>query len=391
MFQRLLNTQNYGTDSFFLFGPRGVGKTSWIKDKFKNALYFDLLNDDTYRELLARPVRLSEIIPNNYSDWVAIDEIQKIPALLNEVHRLIENRKLKFILTGSSARSLRRKGVNLLGGRALTYHMHPLTTVEIKDNFNLTKSLQFGHLPKAVTSSNPKQYLQSYIKTYLREEVLQESLTRNLALFSRFLEVASFSQGCILNYTEISREISSNRHTVANFFDILEDLLIAYRIPIFKKRAKRALIAHPKFYFFDAGVYRSIRPKGPLNISSEIDGSGLETLFLQEAKAYNDYFELEYEFYYWRTQNQEEVDFVLYGNNGFIAFEIKRKDKLYSSDFCGLKTFAADYPEANLYMLYGGKEKYTEGNIQVIPIEEALLTLPQILRRTQITRAAKSE
>jgi len=380
MFTRLLSIQKNTEDSFFLFGPRGVGKTSWIKAQFKDAIYFDLLHDDTYRELLARPVRLSEKIPNDYNGWIAIDEIQKIPALLNEVHRLIENRKLKFILTGSSARSLRRKGVNLLGGRALTYHMHPLTVAEIKDDFNLTKALEFGHLPKAVTSSNPKQYLQSYIKTYLREEVYQESLTRNISLFSRFLEVASFFQGGILNYTEISREIFSNRHTVGNFFDILEDLLIAYRIPVFRKRAKRALISHPKFYYFDTGVFRIIRPKGPLDLVTEIDGAGLETLFLQEVKAYNDYFRLEYEFYYWRTENQQEVDFVLYGNNGFLAFEIKRKEKLYSSDFSGLKAFANDYPEAKLFMLYGGSEKYMESNIQVIPFKQALIDLPQIMR-----------
>lgn len=380
MFQRLLNISPELEQSFFLFGPRGVGKTSWIKKKYQDAIYFDLLNGDTYGELLARPVRLGEKISEKYNGWVIIDEIQKIPALLNEVHRLIEDRKLRFILTGSSARSLRRKGVNLLAGRALTYYMYPLTAVELGNDFAIAKSLQYGHLPSAVTHREPRKYLLSYLKTYLREEVLQEGLTRNLALFTRFLEVASFSEGAMLSYTEIAREVGSNRHTISNFFDILEDLLVAFRLPLFCKRAKRTAIAHPKFYFFDVGVYRVIRPKGLLDVPAEIDGAALETLFLQEAKAHNDYCELEYGFYYWRNELQQEVDFVLYGNNGFHAFEIKRKDKLYSSDFINLKAFAKEYPEAKLYLLYGGYEEYLEGDIRVLPFKQALLQLQGVLK-----------
>lgn len=383
MFDRLLHIPQELNQSAFIFGPRGVGKTSWIKKKYPDAIYFDLLKDDVYRELLARPTRLGEKIPKTYTGWTIIDEIQKIPALLNEVHRLIETRKLRFILTGSSARSLRRKGVNLLAGRALTYNMHPLTVTELGKDFKLTKSLQYGHLPMAVTSSRPNRYLQSYIKTYLREEILQESLTRNVALFSRFLEIASFSQGEILSYTEISREIGSNRHTVNNYFDILEDMLIAFRLPVFRKRAKRSVIAHPKFYYFDVGIYRTIRPKGILDTAAEIDGAALETLFLQEAKALNDYFELDYEFYYWRTHQQHEVDFILYGNKGFLAFEIKRKEKLYSTDFLGLKRFAQIYPEATLYLLYGGNEEYQEGNIHVIPLNQVFKQLKNLLQNSR--------
>lgn len=378
-YSRLLKIAPDLNQSVFLFGPRGVGKTSWIKKNFTESIYYDLLNDDTYREFLARPVRLSEKIPNTYQGWIVIDEIQKIPALLNEVHRLIEERKLKFILTGSSARSLRRKGVNLLAGRALTYYMHPLTVLELKDDFDLQRSLQYGHLPMAITSNQPNKYLLSYLKTYLREEVLQESLTRNIALFSRFLEIASFSQGEVLSYTEIAREIGSNRHTVSNFFDILEDMLIAYRVTAFRKRAKRIVVTHTKFYYFDVGIYRMLRPKGVLNTQAETDGAALETLFLQEARALNDYFDLGYEFYYWRTHNQQEVDFVLYGEKGFHAFEIKRKEKLYSGDFIGLKTFSEDYPEAKLFLLYGGSEPYQEGNVQVIPYKQALDDLLKIL------------
>lgn len=378
MISRLLNIDPNLDQSFFLFGPRGVGKTSWLKTRYPNAIYFDLLNDDTYREFLSRPSRLGERISTKHDNWIIIDEIQKVPALLNEVHRLIENRKLKFILTGSSARSLRRKGVNLLAGRALTYHMHPLTSQELKDQFDLAKALQNGLLPMAYCGKQPQKYLQSYIKTYLREEVLQEGATRNIPLFAHFLETASFSQGGILSYSEIAREIGVSRHTVANYFDILEDLLIASRLPVFTKRAKREVITHPKFYYFDAGIYRTIRPQGPLDIAKETDGAALETLFLQEAKAYNDYFDLGYTFYYWRTQAQQEVDFILYGNNGFHAYEIKRKEKLYSSDFSSLKVFANDYPEAKLHLLYGGTEEYFEADIHVIPYQTALQTFGSI-------------
>ena len=377
MYSRILKTSD--DSSFFLFGARGTGKTSWVKETFPDALLFDLLHDDTYTELLGRPSRLAERIPDSFTNWIVIDEIQKVPALLNEVHRLIEQRKLKFILTGSSARTLRRKGVNLLAGRALTYHMYPLTALELGKDFNINRSLKFGTLPSAITHAEPKKYLQSYIKTYLREEILQEGLTRNLSTFTRFLETASFSQGEVLNYTNIAREVGSNRHTINQFFDILEDLLIAYRIQPFTKRAKREIVTSPKFYFFDTGIYQIIRPRGPLDTESEGDGPALETLFLQEAKAINDYFNLGYEIYYWRTRSKEEIDFVMYGEKGLYAFEIKRKSHLSPQDFKALKLFAQDYPMAKTYLLYGGNQSYFEGNIRVEPIATFITQLHGLL------------
>ena len=369
MFKRLLNIPHELDQSAFIFGPRGTGKTRWLKQNYPDSLFFDLLNVTTYKQFLADPTRLSSYIPDDYSGWVIIDEIQKAPELLNEVHRLIEHRELKFIMTGSCARSLRRKGVNLLAGRALIYHMHPLTASEIGSEFSIKRSLKIGCLPQAITSNCPTEYLSSYIKTYLREEVLQESLTRNIALFTHFLETASFSQGETINYTEISREVGSTRTTINNFFNILEDLLIAYRLPVFKKRAKRNMISNPKFYYFDTGVYRSIRPAGPLDSKEEADGPALETLFLQQIMAINDYSKLGYSFYYWRTQKKTEVDFIAYGNNGIYAFEIKRKKVLKSSDFKGLKLFQKDYPEAKCFMIYGGEETYSDNSINIIPVE----------------------
>ena len=380
MFNRLLHIDHDSPSSAFIFGPRGTGKTYWLKHHFPEALYFDLLDADLYTELLARPTRLHDRIPNNYRGWVIIDEVQKIPELLNEVHRLIEHRQIRFILTGSSARSLRRRGVNLLAGRALIYHMHPLTALELGDAYNLSRSLQWGQLPVAITHPQPESYLSSYVQTYLHEEVLFEGLTRNLGAFTRFLEAASFSQVEILNYTDIAREAANNRHTVNNYFDILEDLLIAYRIPVFTKRAKRDVITHPKFYFFDVGIFRTIRPMGILDSIAEAEGPSLETLFLQEMKAINDYFSLGYSIYYWRTRTKLEVDFILYGNHGLYAIEIKRTQRPTLKDFRGLKAFQADYPEATCYLLYGGTEDYYESGIKVRGFEQAMKCLPELFK-----------
>jgi len=213
-----------------------------------------------------------------------------VPELLNEVHRLIEGRKARFVLTGSSARKLRGKGINLLGGRALTYQLFPLTAVELGTDFNLKRSVEFGHLPVACTEKEPQPYLESYVKTYLREEVQQEGLTRNLGAFARFLETASLSQTGQLNISEVARDSSVERKVVENYFHILEDLLLAQRLPVFTKRAGRRIVQHPKFYIFDAGVYRTIRPKGPLDGPEEIRGSALETLVYQELRANRSHF-----------------------------------------------------------------------------------------------------
>lgn len=377
MYSRLIKSPE--NKSFFLFGPRGTGKTTWVKQSFPNAVYIDLLESRLFNDLLADPQRLVNFIPNNFNDWIVIDEVQKIPELLNEVHRLIEKHKYKFILTGSSARKLRRKGPNLLAGRALNYSMHPLTAIELGKDFDLNHSLMFGNLPSVYVESNPKDYLESYIKTYLQEEIQQEGLTKNLGRFSRFLEAASFSQGSVLNISEVSRECAIERKVVENYFTILEDLLLAYKVPIFTKRAKRRLIAHPKFYFFDVGIYRTLRPMGPLDAPEEVEGISFESLLFQELKAINDYYGLGYKIYYWRTSNNLEVDFVLYGERGLKAFEIKRRGRVPSSELRGLKAFLKDYPTAKAYYIYGAERRMSEGDIDIIPLDYALKNLPAIL------------
>lgn len=365
--------------SFFLFGPRGTGKTTWVKSEFPAAVFIDLLEAEVFNDLLANPQRLVSFVPRNFKDWIVIDEIQRVPELLNEVHRLIEKERHKFVLTGSSARKIRRRGTNLLAGRALTCHLYPLTVGELGGDFDLDHSLTHGQLPCAYTESDPKRYLESYVTTYLEQEVQQEGFTRDLGAFARFLEAASFSQCSILNISSVARECSVERKVVENYFTILEDLLIAYRIPSFTRRAKRRLVSHPKFYIFDVGVYRTLRPTGPLDTPEEVGGHAFETLLLQELIATNAYMRLGYGIHYWRTSSGLEVDFVLYGERGIKAFEVKRTSRVTRSITNGLRAFLKDYPEAKGHLVYGGDRRMREGDIDIISMRDALRELPAIL------------
>lgn len=376
MYPRLLKAP---VKSFFLFGPRGTGKSSWVRATFPDALYFDLLESDLYTELLASPARLEAKIPRGYSKWVIIDEVQKVPELLDEVHRLIERRKLRFVLTGSSARKLRRKGVNLLAGRALTMAMHPLMAAELGRHFKLDHSLRFGQLPTAYVDDDPRRYLSSYVQTYLREEVLQEGLTRNLGAFSRFLEAASFSQAAVLNVSAVARDCHIERKVVEDYFTILEDLMLATRLTPFTRRARRRVVGHPKFFFFDVGIYRTLRPRGPLDSSDEIEGPAYETLLFQELRALNDTLQLGYSLHYWRTGAGQEIDFVLYGERGLKAFEVKRASRVRDGDLRALQVFLADYPMARAWLVYGGSKAYREGQIDIIPLANCIRELPQLL------------
>ena len=373
MYPRLL--QSPPRQSFFLFGPRGVGKTAWLHQQFPGALFFDMLDHQVYTELLAGPQRLADRIPQGNKGWVVVDEVQRVPELLNEVHRLIESRKLRFALTGSSARKLRGRGVNLLAGRAVTRHMHPLTALELGKDFDLKRALRYGCLPFACTSGSPQDYLKSYAATYLREEVQQEGLTRNIGAFGRFLEAASFSQGGVLNMAAVARECAVSAKVVEDYFSILEDLLIAVRLPVFTKRAKRRLLAHPKFYYFDVGVFQAIRPRGPMDAPEQIHGPALETLFLQQARALNDYKDLGYRLHYWRTATGDEVDFVLYGERGLRAFELKMAHNVRPDDLRSLLRFRADFPQAKAHLLYLGQRRWHDRGIEVLPFLDCVTKL----------------
>ena len=364
-------------DSFFIFGPRGTGKSTWLKKTFPDAYLVDLLDDSTFRNHLAHPDRIKQIVQANPGTRrYIIDEVQKVPALLDSIHSLIEDYKThQFILTGSSARKLRRGGVNLLGGRALLTHFHPFMAAELGADFSLDAALKNGLIPLVVSAYEPEKTLAAYIALYLKEEVKEEGLVRDIGTFARFLETISFSHGSILNLSNIARECQVSRKIVENYLSVIEDLLIAYRLPVFAKRARRAMTAQPKFYLFDAGVYHHLRPRGPLDSPDEIGGVALEGLVLQHLKAWCDYSEGQVDCYFWRSRGGAEVDFVLYGEGLFQAIEVKNAKQVHSSTLRSLKTFLSDYPEATGILLYRGPEKLMIDGIPCWPVDEFLLQL----------------
>jgi predicted AAA+ superfamily ATPase len=280
---------------------------------------------------------------------------------------------------GLTEATRRRGGANLLAGRARTRHMHPLTAVELGGAFQLARSLRHGHLPMACTSDDPERYLASYVGTYLREEVMAEALTRNLDAFSRFLVAATFSQASVLSVATVARDVGLPRKTVEGYFELLDDLLLGVRLPVFTRRAKRAMTTHPKFYYFDCGVYRTLRPRGPLDPPDEIDGAALETLVFQELRATNDNLELGYALSYWHTRDHREVDFVLYGERGLVAIEVKRASRWRDDDLASLRAFCADYPVARAFLFYGGTRAYEVDGIRILPLAHALRELPELL------------
>jgi len=362
--------------SFFIFGPRGTGKSTWAKKHYPDATVIDLLEPDIYRLYKSHPERLREIVEASNQPFFVIDEIQKAPSLLSLIHALIEENKLwRFILTGSSARKLKREGVDLLAGRALLKYMHPFMAAELGKQFSLPTALQFGLLPLVYGSADPAADLHAYLALYMKEEVQMEGLVRNIEEFGQFLEVISFSQGSILNYANIARDCNVSNKTVEKYVGILEDLLLCFRLPIFTKRAKRLLVAKPKFYYFDAGVYRAIRPKGPLDSPEEQGGITLETLVAQNLTAWLDYSSKEGKLFYWRTKGGLEVDFIIYGEIGFYAIEVKHAKTIHPKDLTGLKEFQKDYPEATCLLLYQGKEALKKNNILCYPVDKFLLEL----------------
>lgn len=370
--------------SCFLLGPRGTGKTYWLRHRFPNATFVDLLEAQYFNALSADPGRLSQYLPRKTDEWVVIDEIQKLPPLLDEIHRLIEKDGYRFILTGSSARKLKRSSSNLLGGRAAVYHLYPLTASELGPDFDLGKAVEFGMLPTLYDKSRnptPDRYLQGYVQTYLQEEVAQEGLTRNLGAFSRFLEAASFSQGQVLNVSEIARECHIKQKLAQAYFEILDDLLIGVRVPVFRRRAKRRMVQHPKFYLFDAGVFRAIRPMGLVDTPSEVGGLALETLVFHELRVLVERLGPGHALYYWRTSSGMEVDFVVYGPDMFTAVEVKSKRSLTSRDIRGLEAFRSEYPSAKGLILYGGDQVLSLGDISAVPVEEGLVNLTSVICR----------
>jgi predicted AAA+ superfamily ATPase len=317
--------------SIFLFGPRQTGKTSLVENTLGQAPVFSLLDSDLFLTLSRRPATLRELI-RPADRLVVIDEIQKLPELLDEVHLLIESRRIRFVLTGSSARKLRRGGVNLLGGRARSRVLHPFVWRELGAAFDLRRALDVGLLPSIYLSEEAADDLGAYAGDYLRQEVAAEGLTRSIPAFSRFLEVAALCNGQLLNYSAIASDAQVPVSTVREYFQILEDTLIAQRLPPWKASRTRKPIVTPKFYFFDVGVARHLQHRHGLRVGSPEFGEAFEAYLHHELRTYLDY-SGGGELCYWRSKSGFEVDFVL---NGRTAIEVKGKSPVGQRDLRGL-------------------------------------------------------
>lgn len=364
-------------ESYFLFGPRGTGKSTWLREHYPGAFWIDLLNPELFRLYASAPEKLRLILEEHPKHrTIVLDEIQKIPELLDVIHSLIEEKKgYQFIMTGSSSRKLKKNGVNLLAGRALLRHMPPFLAGELGKEFDLGKNLSLGMLPLILDAKNPEEVLRAYVGIYLKEEVQAEGIVRNVGDFARFLETMSFSHASQINGSNIARECQIARKTVDSYLLILEDLLLGFQLRVFNRKAKRSLAGHPKFYFFDAGVYFSIKPKTLYDPRTETEGAALEGLVAQHLKAWIDAQREPHQIHYWRTSSKLEVDFILSGPATFLAIEVKNGTVIHPADLWGLEAFKEDYPESTPLLLYRGKMRYKERGILCIPVDEFLLTI----------------
>ncbi len=321
-----------GRKSLFLFGPRQTGKTALVRHALPSAKIYDLLDGDVFRTLGHRPARLGEELEAG-DRLVVLDEIQKLPVLLDEVHRLIEQRGVRFVLTGSSARKLRRVGVNLLGGRAPSRTLHPFTYRELGSAFALTRALDRGLLPSIYFSDSPNDDLGAYVGNYLKEEIAAEALTRSVPAFSRFLEVAALSHGTMLNFSQVASDAQAPVSTVREYFHILEDTLVARLLPAWTRTRTRKAIGTAKHYFFDVGVVRYLQHRTGLARRSPEFGEAFESYIFHELSTYIDYTEA-VPLAYWRSTSNFEVDFVLADTT---AIEVKAKDPVGERDLRGLR------------------------------------------------------
>lgn len=368
--QKILDIQD---DSVFLWGARQVGKSTLVKKLFPDAKVYDLLKSDEYSRLLRKPQLLrEELISYDETKIVIIDEIQKIPSLLDEVHWLIVNRGIRFILCGSSARKLKRVGTNLLGGRALPVMLFPFVSAEISD-FNLFRAINNGMIPRHYMVQNPQKRLEAYIGVYLKEEIQDEAVVRQLSSFNRFLDVAAQCDGEMVNYTNIAQDCGVSATTIKEYFNILEQTLIGYMIPAFTLSKKRRAITTKKFYYFDVGVVNYLLNRSNLQPGSIDFGHAFEHFMIQEIVAYLSYYEKREKLSYWRTANGYEVDAII--GDARVAIEFKSSEEVQSKHTKGLKAFEEDFPDARKIIVSLDCNKRILNGIEVIPALEFLQML----------------
>ena len=363
--------------SAFLWGPRKTGKSTYLRATFPDSLTFDLLQTDLMLDLARRPALLRERLlaaaPERLRFPVILDEVQKVPALLDEVHWLIENRGLRFILCGSSARKLKRGGTNLLGGRAWRYEMRPLVSVEVRD-LDLLRALNRGLVPAHYLDAEYRRSLQAYVVDYLKEEVFDEGLTRNVATFSRFFDAVGFSHGDLTNYANIARDCGVDAKTVKEYYQILVDTLLGTFVEPYKRRQERQVIGKAaKFYLFDVGVAGAVTRRHIVQERGEQFGRALEHFVLMEILAHRSYRELDYGVHFWRTKSGLEVDFVL--GEGEVAVEVKGTSRVDPSDLRSLRAFVEDNRPRKAVVVCNERAPRVHEGIEVLPWREFLARL----------------
>jgi predicted AAA+ superfamily ATPase len=369
--KRILNIDLPQKQSAFLWGPRKIGKTTYLKSRFPDSIVFDFLRTDLFIEISKNPFLLRERIlakdKKILEHPIILDEVQKVPQILDEVHWLIENKGLRFILCGSSARKLRRGHVNLLGGRAWRYEMFPLVTAELK-HIDLLHVLNHGMIPAHYLQDdkNYKRSLKAYIQDYLKEEVFAEGLTHNIPAFSRFFDALSYSHGELTNYSNIARDCGIDSKTVKEYYQILIDTLLAVRIDPFKKRQSRNIITKaPKYYLFDVGVANYLKRVHLEEERGREFGKAFEHFILMEMIAYRAYSGKDFEINFWRTKTGLEIDFIL--ADGEISIEIKGANRIDIRDFKVLTAFYEEYSPKRIFIVCNEKEKRVHGKIEIIP------------------------
>jgi len=372
--ERILKFEILENNAFFLWGARKTGKTTYLKNQYSEALYIDLLKTDTTQKYELNPNLLREEIIASKPELVIIDEIQKLPRLLDEIHWCIENSDSKFILCGSSARKLMRMKANLLGGRAWRYEMFPLTTLEIGDDFDLLRAMNHGLIPQHYFSNYPVKFLESYVLDYLSHEIKAEAMVRNVPAFHRFLEVAAISNSEIINFSSIARDCGVSSVTVKDYFQILQDTLLGFMLPPFTKKIKRIPIESAKFYFFDMGITRALRRMLIIQEGSVEFGHFFEHFILMEIRAFLSYFCCYKNIYFWRTACGKEVDLVI--GEAEWAIEIKTSKQKSMKEFKGLLAFGEEFPNAKLFAItFDDSKRIIDQRIVVFPWKEFLKQL----------------
>lgn len=370
MFTRFLNIDNELDTSIFLFGARQTGKSTFLRQQLPNAIYYDLLNSELKRRFTTRPELLYELLHDKPDNTICvIDEIQEVPQLLNEVHRLIQSTTIRFVLCGSSARKLKRKGYNTLGGRAIPCYMYPLVSAEIPD-FDVQKALLYGLLPPHYLSTHPQRLLSAYIDVYLRQEIQSEAFVRNLTNFQRFLDVAALSNSEIVNYTNIATDCGVSAKTVKAYFEILTDTLIGYLIPPFTRVTQRKVVQMPKFYFFDVGVYNYLCHRTVLTPHSKEYGHCFEHLVIQELIAYIGYTHNTNTLSYWHTYSGYEMDVVI--GDALLGIEIKSVEEVQPKHLRNFRPFQQEFTNCRCLMVSQDKLNRTINGIECIYVIDFL-------------------